>query len=209
MGRAKDTSAINLFVIDNQTRALMSCMEAVELITAGRRVVVAVVDVESGQLIGEERISAAEAKDLNRARGYLRDVARRNGICVHSTVQEALADAVSQIAAARERGSDHMELQMGGSELKREQQAAVKRCDDEASSSYDEAPCGEGADESRPVRRRTRTRKGALLQDRMLTCAGLASISKCSARDSGSMCARAGGSSLHSAPNSLYRRCSL
>merc|ERR1711939_632084 len=197
MGRAKDTSAINLFVIDNQTRALMSCMEAVELITAGRRVVVAVVDVESGQLIGEERISAAEAKDLNRARGYLRDVARRNGICVHSTVQEALADAVSQIAAARERGSDHMELQMGGSEFKkelhaathnaqlnREQQAAVKRCDDEASSSYDEAPCGEGADESRPVRRRTR--KGALLQDRMLTCAGLASISKCSARDSGS-----------------------
>merc|ERR1711959_118075 len=179
--RAKDTSAINLFVIDNQTRALMSCMEAVELITAGRRVVIAVVDVESGQHIGEERISASESKDLNRARGYLRDVAKRNGVLVHSTVQEAIRDAVAQLVAAQEDGShEGMKLELHESEFKHKLQAAMKwqaateSCDEDARSSN--ALGGDGGDESRLILR-TRARRMTPLKDQIMSCPGLGCVS--------------------------------
>merc|ERR1712054_760842 len=74
---AKQEAAVLLFVIDNLTRSLMSMLEAVELIMAGRNVVVCVADISVGQEIGGSFCDATEAKDLNRARDYLRDVATR------------------------------------------------------------------------------------------------------------------------------------
>merc|ERR1711998_408305 len=93
--KAKQLAAVNLFVIDSETRALMSMMEAVELITTGRNVALAVLNVNPGQRIGEDSLGLAETKDLNRARGYLCDVAKRFGIEVHSSVTEAVEDAIA------------------------------------------------------------------------------------------------------------------
>merc|ERR1711907_517546 len=102
--RAKAESAVNLFVIDADTRALMSIIEAVEHIATRRSVAVAVLsELHPGRKIGADEISASESKDLNRARGYLRDVASRFGVDVHASVESAVQDAIEQVHAARER----------------------------------------------------------------------------------------------------------
>lgn len=108
--RAKASAAVCLFIIDNQTRAMMSCMEAIEHISTGRRVVIAVIDIEAGSHIGDEAVGEAERKDLNRARGYLRDVAMRAGVTVHPSVKEAVFDAVAQLVWARGDAPQYAEL---------------------------------------------------------------------------------------------------
>merc|ERR1712216_874457 len=100
--RAKHAAAVSLFVIDGQTRAIMSMMEAVEYITTKRAVAVAVVNVSEGQKIGEDCVSGAESKDLNRARGYLCDVAKRYGVEVHTSVEGAVEDAIQQVQRINE-----------------------------------------------------------------------------------------------------------
>merc|ERR1712054_563823 len=105
--RAKKEAAVNLFVIDGDTRALMSIIEAVEHIATRRAVAVAVLaDVHPGHKIGVDEISASESKDLNRARGYLRDVASRFGVPVHCSVKEAVSDAIEQLAEHARSRSD-------------------------------------------------------------------------------------------------------
>lgn len=93
--RAKARASILLFVIDKQTRALASMIEASEYISAGRKLVLVVQEVESGATIGSDKIDAAEAKDLNRARSYLRDVACRHGTDVHDNVAEAVQSVIA------------------------------------------------------------------------------------------------------------------
>merc|ERR1712166_1891 len=88
--QAKQHANILLFVIDAQTRALASMLEASEYIAAGRKVVLIVEEVEVGCEIAGTTCDVAEAKDLNRARSYLRDVATRHGAPVHETVVEAI-----------------------------------------------------------------------------------------------------------------------
>ena len=88
--QAKQHANILLFVIDAQTRALASMLEASEYIAAGRKVVLIVEEVEVGSEIAGTTCDVAEAKDLNRARSYLRDVATRHGAPVHETVVEAI-----------------------------------------------------------------------------------------------------------------------
>lgn len=63
-----------LFVIDNQTRAIASMVEASEYICAGRDVVLVVKDVDKGTQIASDTIGITQAKDLNRGRAYLVDV---------------------------------------------------------------------------------------------------------------------------------------
>jgi len=100
--RAKHAATVNLFVIDGQTRAIMSMMEAVEYITTKRAVAVAVINVSEGQKIGEDCVSGTESKDLNRARGYLCDVAKRYGVEVHTSVEGAVEDAIQQVQRTNE-----------------------------------------------------------------------------------------------------------
>merc|ERR1712216_959719 len=85
-----------------ENRAIMSMMEAVEYITTKRAVAVAVVNVSEGQKIGEDCVSGAESKDLNRARGYLCDVAKRYGVEVHTSVEGAVEDAIQQVQRINE-----------------------------------------------------------------------------------------------------------
>ena len=65
--RAKEKAEVLLFVIDSQTRALASIVEAVEYICHGRQVVLSIADVAPGTSFGgEPPISEVELKDLNR-----------------------------------------------------------------------------------------------------------------------------------------------
>jgi len=104
--RAKATAAVLLFVIDNDTRALMSMLEAVEFITAGRQVVLAIAPIKEGQTIAGASgasVSAGECKDLNRARTYLGDVAKRHAVQVHESVEGAIKDCAHRAWVARHR----------------------------------------------------------------------------------------------------------
>merc|ERR1711959_141614 len=95
--QAKQEAAVLLFVIDGDTRALMSMLEAVEFVVSGRDVVLAVNSVEEGQSIGEDLVGEAELKDLNRARRFVADIAQRYNVPVHATVEEAVHACVAMI----------------------------------------------------------------------------------------------------------------
>lgn len=97
--KAKEESKILFFVIDNATRALASMLEASEYIGRGRAVVLVIQPVLPGAKVGNDVLSAAEIKDLNRAREYLKDVAARHGTPTFSgdkAIELAVADVVGR-----------------------------------------------------------------------------------------------------------------
>eukprot|EP00656_Telonema_subtile_P029125 TRINITY_DN3209_c0_g1_i5.p1 TRINITY_DN3209_c0_g1~~TRINITY_DN3209_c0_g1_i5.p1 ORF type:complete len:399 (-),score=124.25 TRINITY_DN3209_c0_g1_i5:128-1324(-) len=88
---AKENAKVLLFVIDNTTRALASCLEATEFICVGRVVSLVVLsDLLPGCIIDGEEVGKGELKDLNRARRYLKDVADRHGCVVHDDVRSGM-----------------------------------------------------------------------------------------------------------------------
>lgn len=87
--RAKEEADVLLFVIDSQTRAIASMLEATEYICTGRRVVLVVQEIDHV----DPSYSLVEIKDLNRGRAYLRDVAKRHHVAVHDSVTEAVKAA--------------------------------------------------------------------------------------------------------------------
>jgi hypothetical protein len=88
--QAKDSASTCLFVIDSQTRAMASAVEAAELISAGRNVALVVLDIEDGLVIGGETVTGRQLKDLNRMRAYLRDVAQRHDVPAYDSVEAAV-----------------------------------------------------------------------------------------------------------------------
>jgi hypothetical protein len=98
--KAKDESQELLFVIDNKTRAIASILEATENITRGRNVTLVVNNIADGTVIGEQTITGAELKDLNRARAYLLDLARRNptNAKVFDTIEDAVQHVITQLS---------------------------------------------------------------------------------------------------------------
>jgi len=90
---AKENAKALLFVIDNQTRAITSCLEATEFICVGRVVSLVVSpDIAAASSIDGEPVRPRELKDLNRARRYLCDVAHRHGVEVHKDVRSAMSN---------------------------------------------------------------------------------------------------------------------
>lgn len=87
--RAKAAAGTCLFVIDAQTRAIASMLEAAELIGDGRDVALVVQDMPDGTEVDSTVITGRELKDLNRARAYLRDIADRHQVAVHPDVTAA------------------------------------------------------------------------------------------------------------------------
>jgi hypothetical protein len=93
--KAKDSCKILLFVIDNQTRAIASMLEAAEYIGVGRKVVCVIQAVEEGQSIAGDLVPPHAVKDFNRARSYLRDIANRHGIPCFSKIPHAIQECVN------------------------------------------------------------------------------------------------------------------
>jgi hypothetical protein len=79
-----------LFVIDNQTRAIASIAETAEYICSGRCVVLVINEVQPGAAITGAEVSAGECKDLNRARVYVADIAKRHGVPIFTDVAKAV-----------------------------------------------------------------------------------------------------------------------
>merc|ERR1711998_391084 len=99
--QAKQRAAVLLFVIDGDTRAIFSMLEALQYVTEGRKVALAVIDVEEGQAIDGIQVGVREMKDLNRARVYLKETAARKGVEVRDTAEAAIQDAVNLAIQAR------------------------------------------------------------------------------------------------------------
>ena len=100
---AKEQASVLLFVIDAQTRAIASMLEATEYIVSGRRVVLVVQDMADGTAILDNKgfqvltiVTGTQLRDLNRARAYLRDVAKRHNALVCSDVHAAI-EAIKQM----------------------------------------------------------------------------------------------------------------
>ena len=100
--RAKEEAFVLLFVIDHQTRALASILEATEHICRGRVLVLVIEDVEQGYIMegSKTALDESQVKDLNRARAYLRDVADRHGVEYHTNVKDGCIAAYKITAAA-------------------------------------------------------------------------------------------------------------
>jgi len=98
---AKAESGILLFVIDEDTRAIASILEATEYTVAERNVFLVVDNMVDGVEVDGEQITGRQLKDLNRARAYLRDlVSRYSNARIFHTVEEAVHAAVVQLSTA-------------------------------------------------------------------------------------------------------------
>lgn len=84
---AKNNATILLFIIDGQTRGIMSMLEVVQYITSGRHVVLCVDDVVN--------YPEDEKKDINRGRSYLRNLADEYKVYRFEKVQEAVLHIVN------------------------------------------------------------------------------------------------------------------
>ena len=79
---AKLEAQVLFYVIDPQTRALASMIEATELIMANRNVVLVIQDMTEDTVIGGQKVTGRELVDMNRARAYLADCAQRHDVTV-------------------------------------------------------------------------------------------------------------------------------
>lgn len=75
---AKAESQELLFIIDGQTRAVASILEATEYVVSGRSVALVIDDIPDKTEVQGQVITGRELKDLNRARNYLRELASRH-----------------------------------------------------------------------------------------------------------------------------------
>ena len=80
----KDHAKYLLFVIDDETRAIASMIEAAYYIAQGRKVVLTI------KKVSEPTFDEKELKDLNRGRTYLRDVAKQHNISVYESIDDAV-----------------------------------------------------------------------------------------------------------------------
>ena len=72
-------------------------LEASEYVTAGRRIILCVKNVAAGAQIAGHEIKSEEAKDLNRARDYLINVAERNNVKVYTTIKEMMVACLAEL----------------------------------------------------------------------------------------------------------------
>lgn len=97
---AKEQAKVLLFVIDDETRAISSMVEASEHIARGRPVVLVIADIPPDAVIGGEAIGPNQRQDLNRGRRFLADVAKRHGIPVFGQLPEALQQVIAMATEA-------------------------------------------------------------------------------------------------------------
>ncbi|ESP04906.1 hypothetical protein LOTGIDRAFT_229984 [Lottia gigantea] len=90
--KAKQSADLLCFVIDNQTRAVVSMIETAYLVGCYRQIIVVMNAYEKDEeiLINGKQISQSERFDLMRVRNILIDLVERNSIPVFSDVHSAL-----------------------------------------------------------------------------------------------------------------------
>eukprot|EP00042_Codosiga_hollandica_P038926 m.321447 g.321447 ORF g.321447 m.321447 type:complete len:591 (+) comp55512_c0_seq33:1214-2986(+) len=104
---AKQSCTALLFVVDSNTRAVASMVEAAHFIGKRRNMVLCVQQLQAGTKIEDQTLDAKEVKDFNRGRAYLTDLANRNRISVFTDIPPAVSRAVTLIEGERERRTMH------------------------------------------------------------------------------------------------------
>ena len=101
---AKANSAVLLFVINAESRGVASLAEAAFFLGRGRPIALVVSDIGEADSIDGERLGAAERKDLNRGRIFVRSMAQEAGVDVFADVESAVEQAIRLARAARKAG---------------------------------------------------------------------------------------------------------
>ena len=91
----KENAKYLLFVIDDETRAIASMIEAANYIGLGRKVVLVIKQVSI------KTFAECEIKDLNRGRTYLHDIADQHNVKVFDSIEPA----INYIVGARKEGA--------------------------------------------------------------------------------------------------------
>ena len=86
---AKADAEALLFFISDQTRGIVSMLEAAEYICTGRPVFLVIQDIPDGLVIEGQAITGQDLRDLKRGRVYLRDIAARHGCTIYEDVTGA------------------------------------------------------------------------------------------------------------------------
>jgi hypothetical protein len=98
---AKAESELLLFVIDGQTRAIASILEATEQICTGRDVLLVVEPIPEGTEIDGQPIAGRQLKDLNRARSFLLDLmGRYPNVEAFPSVESSIQSAADRLREA-------------------------------------------------------------------------------------------------------------
>jgi hypothetical protein len=98
--RAKVKSKLLLYVITTETRAIASMVEAAELATSGRNMVLVLTDYTADDA-ASRGMSVDEMKDLNRGRAYLADVAERHKCPTFEDINNALVEVARRLGVKR------------------------------------------------------------------------------------------------------------
>ena len=91
---AKESAKVLLFVIDAETWAIASMIEACEYIVQGRPVVLVILDIPPAVVIAGEPIGPQQREDLNRGRKFLADVAKRHHVPVYGKLKDAMQKVI-------------------------------------------------------------------------------------------------------------------
>lgn len=98
-----DSSRVLFFLITNETRSLAPMTLAAHYIGLGYNIVLCVQMLPENCKIGIDSLTPSAIKDYNRGRAYLIDLAKRQGIPVHSDPQKALDCAIEKVKISKSR----------------------------------------------------------------------------------------------------------
>jgi len=93
--QAKEQCAVLFFYVGSDTRAVGTMVEAAHFIGRGRNVVICMADVKASCVVDNTELGAHSAKDLNRGRLYLADIANREGLKQFTNITEAAHELVN------------------------------------------------------------------------------------------------------------------
>lgn len=99
--KAKATCKVMLFVLNGQTTGMATAVEIAELMSKGRRVFLVCEEIKED---GPLKVTQEARHDINRARTYLRDTAKRAGpkVTLYQTIEEAVAGVIKFFGATSE-----------------------------------------------------------------------------------------------------------
>lgn len=99
--QAKQVCSILLYFIGSDTRSIGNMVEVAHFIGQGREIVLCVNDVDSSAQIGSDELGVRAAKDLNRGRMYLQDVANRENLKIFNNIREAVHEVINIVESKR------------------------------------------------------------------------------------------------------------
>lgn len=99
--QAKRSCHVLLFFVSRNSRDISTMVEAAHFLGEGRDVVLCLESVEPDTLVDNELITPRAAKDINRGRHYLADVANRESAPVFTDIVSAVNKAITMVQSKR------------------------------------------------------------------------------------------------------------